>query len=420
MNKRIGKFTARNLVILYIILYTVMPLVNRLTSRLLTTYFYMGMIVVFVLIVVVMEGANNFNKYLTIIAPFLLFQLLSLFLPKEDWLLWGYNILLFVLPVILGVYLMEDNKRMASSYKNALIAAMIITMITTMIGCIQNPNAARTLATVSSQDVEAITFDMKNIGGYLFVYYIVLLYPVLILAYKTKKIRLLPALALSILIFATIVYSEYTTALLLIIMTSLLWLTKKDLSFKGIILISVLGILALFVFSSSIYGFFDWLSQTINSETMADRLAALAGGTKGLEAAEDNRIELYRISFDQFLRHPLFGTLFESKKTNGGHSFILDSLASYGVLGGALLFFMYKRIFALFFLPFKDKVGFGYVVWTFIQAIILSTFNTGMWLEVLCLFCPILFYWIYGTETKAEKNNYEDTVDSQFASGTAG
>lgn len=416
MRKRIGDFTARNLIIAFVLLYSIMPVVQRFTSSYLTTYFYMGLTVILVILIMVMDGTKNLNIYFTFLMPFILYQLLTVLYPKDDILLWGYNILLFLLPLIIGFYLMDDNNRMIKSYERIIIIVFVITMITTIVGCIQYPNAPRILATIaSSKDSNLILYEQHNIGGYYFIYYVVLLYPILILSYKLKRIRLLPTVAVSVLILVTIIYSEYTTALLLFIISSILFLTKKDLSVRGIIVISAVGIFTLLVFSNVITNFLDWLSKTVNSETMSDRLVALSGGTTGLEQSEDNRIELYRKSLNTFFSHPFFGTFFTRQRTDGGHSFILDSLAQFGLLGGVLLFFMYKNIFKRFFLPFKDQKGFGYVVWTFIQAIILSIVNTGMWLEVLCLFVPILLYAIYGLEDV--KN--EDTVDRQLAAGTA-
>ena len=127
-------------------------------------------------------------------------------------------------------------------------------------------------------------------------------------------------------------------------------------------------------------------------------------------------MKLYRMSWETFFRNPLFGNMFERYRTDGGHSFIMDNFAQFGILGAVLMAFMYKNIYQRFFLPFREKPGYGYIVWTFIQALLLSLVNTGMWLEVLCLFAPLLFYWIYGTE---EVKN-EDTVDRQLSSGAAG
>ena len=413
---RFGDFTIRNLMICFIFLYSIMPIVARLTSRFLTTYFYMGVVVALVVLIIALDRPDNFREYGAFLLPFFLYGALTYLYTSENLIMWGYQTLLFWLPVILGYYFTQDKSRILPSYSSLIILAIIVTMITTIVGCIQNPNAARILATVNSGDADSYNFDMKNIGGYTFVYYMILLYPVLILAYKTKRIKLLPTILITVVILATVIYSEYTTALLLFVITSMLFFTKRNLTARGVILITILSLLFLIFFSGFIAGFLKWLSSIVGSEAISSRLDALAGGAAGLEQSEDNRIELYNMSLNQFFGNPIFGTVFASYKTNGGHSAILDSLAQYGLIGGVVMFYMYKRVFTRFYLPFKDKQGFGYIVWTFVQAIILSIVNTGMWFDVLCLFAPLLFYRIYGIED--EKN--EDTVDSELASGPAG
>ena len=419
MRLNIGNFTIRNLIISYILLYSIMPIVSRLTSRFLTTYFYMAVVVLLVVLILALDRPENLNEYLSFLLPFIIFGGLTKITTSQDLFMWGYQTLLFWLPVILGYYFTQDKSRILSSYSIIIFFAVVVTMITTIIGCIQNPNAARILATVNSSDANAYTFDMKNIGGYSFVYYMILLYPVLILSYKTRRIKLFPTIIITVIIFVTVVYSEYTTALLLFILTSILFFTKRNLSGKGIIAISIISFIILFFFTGVISDFLHWLADVIGSEAIAHRLDALAGGTAGLEASEDNRIVLYRMSLSRFIEHPFFGTAFASSsayKTIGWHSFVLDSLAQYGIVGGAAMFFMYKRTFTRFFLPFKDKPGFGYVVWTFIQTLILSLINTGIFLEVLCLFCPLLFYWIYGNKTTLENQMQNDPKHNETES----
>ena len=380
----------------------------------------MGLVVILVVLILALDRPDNLNEYFTFLFPLFLYELLTFFSASGNRIFWLYQVLLVMLPVILGYYFSQDSSRIINSYSRIIIIAVIITMISTIIGCIQNPSAARILATVNSSDAQSYQYDMANIGGYSFIYIIVLLYPIAILAYKTRRIRLVPAIIIALLVLLTILFSEYTTALLLFIISSLLFFTKRTLSAKGILIISVLAIFFLFIFNSFIIDFLHWLGEVVESDDITRRLNALAGGAAGLEQSEDNRLALYMISINNFIKNPFFGTLFNEWRASGGHSFILDSLSYFGSVGGIFLFFVYKRIFIQFFLPFKDKPGFGYVVWTFIQAIILSIVNTGMWLEVLCLFAPILFYWIYGTELESEEVKDEDTVDSQHAAGPAG
>lgn len=140
---------------------------------------------------------------------------------------------------------------------------------------------------------------------------------------------------------------------------------------------------------------------------MIERLNSLAGGQAGLEQSESNRIFLYERSIRTFFDNPLFGTMLKGGGGVGGHSFILDTIGVYGIFGIALLFFMYRKIYRLFFEPFKNEDGYGYVLWLFLQSILLSCINTGLWLPVLTLFTPVILYKIYGYG----EENYEGSLD---------
>jgi hypothetical protein len=156
-----------------------------------------------------------------------------------------------------------------------------------------------------------------------------------------------------------------------------------------------------------------YLGDLTGSQTISDRLSALAGGQSGLEASEDNRIDLYRRSLTTFLKHPIFGTFLSGGGGVGGHSFILDNLGHYGILGAVLMFWMYRTIYRCFIAPFKGKAGYGYVLWAFLQTILLSLINTGMWLTVLTLILPILVGNIYGYG----ELNYENPLDREYPVG---
>jgi hypothetical protein len=116
---------------------------------------------------------------------------------------------------------------------------------------------------------------------------------------------------------------------------------------------------------------------------------------------------LYRLSFTTFLQHPLFGTFLSGGGGVGGHSYILDILGRYGLLGATLLYFMYRKIYYYFVAPFKDKPGYGFVLWTFLQAILLSVLNPGMWLNVLTLIVPIFVCNIYGNRGITNENSLD-------------
>ena len=382
------------LLIMIVIVYSIMPIVNVFFSRYLTTYSYMLVCVLTLAIIIFSNGSQSLNSYVSILLPFIFYELLTFFNRSDSIVMWGYQVMLFLLPVALGYYLFyeqDDTSRKLSFVTFRF--AIIVTIITTIVGCIRNPSAARILATIAtSQDTQNISFSWQNIGGYGFVYTVVLLFPLVIYAYKQKRISLFAFLLFLISAFALAIVTEYTTALLLLMISSIFIFVSEKLSFKGMVWIGIIGIVFVMLFQDTVNDFLLGLASRLNSETLAERLTTLAGGQTALEASEDNRIWLYRYSFDTFLSHPLFGTMFGGSGRIGGHSAILDTLGQYGIIGGAALFCMYRKVYRVFVAPYREHNGYGFIVWTFIQTIFLSAVNTGLWFSVLALFMPLMLF----------------------------
>ena len=387
-----------------------MPVVSVFISTYITTYAYMLLAVFLFGFIIFAGGFRRFNEMIYFIFPFALYVLCTFFTKTDSILLWGYQSLIFLLPVVLGYYYMYYKDEGMRLFSVILIVSLVITVITTIIGLIRFPYAARILATTaSSDDAEAIEYWWNNIGGYDFVYTCVLLYPILILSYKLGKINRIVFFIAFIALVTVVILSEYAAALLLVIVSSVLFFAGKRLSPKQLFILGASLFLAMFLF----WGLFEklllWLANVLNSDTLSERLTALAGGMTGLENSESKRIDLYRMSLESFIKSPIFGNLFGKGYENGGHSFILDSLANYGLLGGAVLLFSYRSIYRRFFKPFNENIGYGYVLWAFVQMIILSVVNTDMWLTVSAFFIPILLTTIYKSDYE---EIYENSLDS--------
>lgn len=381
-----------NLLIGIVILYDILPIVSRLISTYLTTYFYMLLVVLVTIRIIFHRSRYSLNFYIMALLPFIVYEVLAFFVRTDSILIWGYQMFLFFLPVVIGLYLFYNPERDIGGFPQLTLVAFAVTLITTVIGCIQYPSAARYLATAaSSQESLAILYDQHNIGGYEFVYCVILLYPLIIFAYKHKKIPLFVAIICAIAIFALAILTEYTTALLMFVLTTILFFTKKDLSIKNVIGLIVVGVILGILFSAPLSKLLEWASTKVGSEDISDRLLALAGGRTGLEESEDNRIFLYRYSFNTFLSHPLFGSFLSGGGRIGGHSAILDVMGHFGLVGLATIFFMYRKIYQFFFAPFQNEEGFGYLFYTFLLAIVLSMVNTDFWISVLALYAPLLF-----------------------------
>ena len=394
------KLNILDFLLILIMLYTVAPIVSRFISSYLTTYVYMLVIVAAVALLLLCRGMKSINDCILMLVPFLIWKLMAFFMVKSDLITWGYGALLDLVPILAGYYMMtccdEDKNKF---FMWLIIAVFAVTLITTVIGCIQHEGAARYLATVEKpNEAEAVLYGWLNLGGYQFVYMTVLLHPIVVLAYKKGKIKKWMAIVCSVAVFVLAIYSEYTTALLLTLFTCVLYFFKKDLKPKQLIGLTVAAILMFTVFSELFSRFLTWLAEIIGSDTIALRLEALAGGKTGIENSEDNRIALYEASIKTFFKNPLLGTFLNGGGVGGGHSFILDFAAQFGLVGIVLLVCMYRIIYRFAFAKYKGQEGYGYVLWIFLQTMLLSTINTGMWLPILMLFVPILLRTIYAED----------------------
>ena len=177
-----------------------------------------------------------------------------------------------------------------------------------------------------------------------------------------------------------------------------LFFVKKDTPIKKYLKMMLFFALLILIFRVAVAAILTGFAEMIGNEGMIDKINALFLGTDAVDNFDDNRDELYMYSINMFLKSPLFGVLFGGKMVTGGHSFILDNLALYGMVGGGLMAMMYRGIYLRFIKPLSERPGYCILVWSFIQTIALSTINTGMWLNNLCLYTPIFVCAIYGSD----------------------
>ena len=395
--KQYVKLNLLDFLLILIALYIIAPIVSRFISSYLTTYFYMLVVVLFIVVLFFSKRMKTVNDCIILLFPFLCWKLLNFFIAKGNILIWSYGALLDLIPLLAGYYMMTfcaDDKN--NFFMRLILTALAITTLTTVIGCMRHPGASRYLATVKDAgEAEAVLYGWLNLGGYEFVYSVVLLHPLAILAYKKGKINKWLAILCSIATIALAVYSEYTTALLMSLLSSFLYFFKKNLTVKQLLGLVVLALFMFTIFSSLFSKLLIWLAEIIDSDTMAMRLKALATGKMGADEGDNNRFELYKRSFLTFIKNPIFGSFINGGYGVGGHSFILDMLGQFGLCGLAILIFMYRAIYIKFFKKYQNTEGYGYVLWVFILTILLSLLNTGMWLSVLALFAPIILRRIY-------------------------
>lgn len=302
------------------------------------------------------------------------------------------QILLF--GVIVLAYEDKVNKYKKKYLFSLIVFCYIITAITTVVGNMRYPTASRILATGDAAGVALYT--SQNIGGFTFVYELVLITPLIIYMFKDKKMNRLLALSFVILIGFTIQKTEYATALLFFVLSLFLFFIPKLTNKKIYFILSVFVIM--FVINSDYFAdLIAQLGQSINSDVVATRFEELADIIRGDSVVDvgnignvGNRAERYRNSFNTFVNTGFIGSWgSEVVGDIGGHSFILDNMARYGIFGIFAMLTMYVTVYSLFIKPYRSQKFYSYMFYTFLVSIVLAFVNTKTNLFIFIVVFPL-------------------------------
>ncbi len=260
-----------------------------------------------------------------------------------------------------------------------ILTLLGLTVLSTLAGLITDPMVARNMATGLTEEYGLRTYSLRNIGGYGFIYSLVLVIPLIIAAIRfsdIKKSYLVLFLALAIF---CIFRSQYSTALCLSIvaLTTIFFGNKlTPIKLCGFVLCEAMFLSILF---SLLPAFIDWVSglgpqASFMAYRLRDFLGTISGSTgiRGLE-----RTQRAEMSWNIFLNNPLLGNLSATSMSEiGGHSTFLDLLASMGLLAVPFIIFF---ILAVFGRTLKRLVPEGvkpYSLVTFLLFFILGCINT--------------------------------------------
>lgn len=171
---------------------------------------------------------------------------------------------------------------------------------------------------------------------------------------RTLLIRIIAIALLLLTIYINIVILQRGTNVIFTlaeISVILVFLIKR----KSVVIVLAVLIVAFMVVieaSDNLISFFDWLAYVSPSERLSKRFSdiSLVLTFESLDASEGSfgaRNELLRVSWNTFTSsfgHFLFGTGDHyDLAIIGRHSFFVDSLARYGIIGGGLLFVYFKK-----------------------------------------------------------------------------
>lgn len=380
------------LALLYI-LHKILPIFGYYTPSIV----YAGIFSLLFLLLIISAG-RIFDQRNTLYL-FLIFSvsLLGLVRPALSGSLYNaaiyvYSELQIFLYGLIGLWCCKyPNDTTVEKFFGVIVAGYILTAVTTLGGCTMFPQAARYLASVSSADVLYQKYVSYNIGGFSFVYEIVLLLPLLIYAIKEHVINRIAGILLLVLACATVIGAEYTTALLFLAVTLILFFIKK-LTAKKIWCFVIVCLAVLVIGGTLLANLFEWLANTVENEEFASRFEFLANllsgqSLSGTSTSGSERLELYQISWDAFWDSNMIGGW--NRLPLGGHSFVLETLGNYGVLGGICLFLMHYGIYRICLHPYKKERFYPYFLWIYIMALVMAIINPKTYMFIFICMLPL-------------------------------
>ncbi len=350
-----------------------------------------------VLVLACFIGMNKFTARTTLqlIAVFgvSLLEFLSRLIrgPIASGFIYFYGeIQIFLYALIAIVLIYRADNRQIKSVTRMIFVFYGITAFTTFIGNNQYEGASRLMATLDNNDPTRQLYASANIGGFALIYELVLIAPLIVYLVKKRKINMILGIGFIALLGITIFNSEYTTALLMYVLSLILFLIPKITKRKILVIVVVLAIL--FVFNSMYFAdMFDNLSQTVESETLAARFGELADFLREGESTDDsnaaNRLNLYRKSIKTFFSSGMLGAWKNS--SIGGHSFVFDTMGKFGLLGVALMIIMYRIIYKMFINPYKKEDFYPYVYYTYLIAIFMAFINPKTYFFIFICIIPL-------------------------------
>lgn len=359
-------------------------------------------------------NAFNYKKTYTALSMFLLGALncvLMLLMGKSfvAVAMHIYGQLQSFLYAVIALYLIYQNDPQRCKKMFIVIILMyVITAISTIWGNIEYPQASRWLATFEQNDPLNKLYTSKNIGGFSFVYELVLIAPLLIFLIRKKLLKPLLGYALLILFGVTIFMTEYATAVLLYLSNVVLLIIPK-ISTKKLIIVLMVVLLLFATAGGVVADIMDNVAQETDSDVLADRFGGVADYLRGEDSVSsettENRMMRYQKSWNTFINTLFLGNWKDGGV--GGHSFVLDALAHFGLLGLVAIVVILVGKYKLCLQPYRGRAFIPYLVWCYILGVVLMVINTKVyWFVFLCaipLFSAML-------PAEQEKNKVENTV----------
>lgn len=289
-----------------------------------------------------------------------------------------------------------------------VLTMFAITAFTTILGNEKYPQASRMLATLSAGDFEYNIYVAENIGNFTFAYRIVLFVPMLLYLVRAKKVNRILGVAILVLLGYAIFAMEYGMATLLFASCLILLLIPKPTTKKIIMIVAILLVFVL-IFGGLVADLFESISEAVDSEALSERFMTVAevlrGEDKTSSVSAQNRTEFYKKSWAAFINSNLLGAWGNKRiGSPGGHSFVLDALGDFGLVGVLALIAIFVTMYKIALKPYAKQEIYPYLLWTYLIAVVLMVLNPKSYALMFLLVIPLVGHGFGQEERSAVQN----------------
>lgn len=312
----------------------------------------------------------------------------------------------------------QNNKQMGRSKDNffvlfALLPFLVITCLITIRACIEDPISARLV----KKNAEGFELMRQGIGSYELIYFLVLVFCTLLFVVFNNKRKVTffqksLGIGLFILFGATIVLSNFMTALLLTTIGVLGRVFLNKITLNKLIIFPLAGLFLLKFSKDIMVVIIDFImnlyGESMNAVRLLEIKVMLMENESG--AAGESRAHAFNSSIDLLLENPVFGILTkplvrvgEGVSGFGQHSFMLDTFALFGLGIGLLQLFIFTQPFLRRIKPNKhSKISSMALVFMVIFIILTFVNNLTPSIGLAAFFIfPTFYDWVHSsTENK--------------------
>lgn len=368
---------------------TLLPAVSYLTGG------YLLMAICAFVLVAFWQHHGAKGKLPLLLAPFLclyLADICSELFAGSFSVVGAYSKLVAYLPVLLFLVVSQCKEKVAVRLTWLLTILHLVVAVSSIVVLADDPNAARYLATGQKNDYTDSLY-LRNTADYSIVYTQVISLPLIAYASREKVLPWWVFAGYVVAVSAMVIYANYAMAIILLVVALFACALPRKMRSGHLAFVIIITVLVVWLLPGVIAYLIEIISSQLTSQNVINKLNDIATMLRGEELQTENmvgRMELYNRSWELFLSSPIFGNWYKSGIYWGGHSFLLDTMAKYGIVGVCLLGWIYSSIYKFAIAPYKHEDAYVPLVMSLILGIIVSAVNTGLWINVSLLYAGII------------------------------